>query len=227
MTSNVTEKLSFTAAGRTLKAELARPEGSGPFPAVAVIHEAYGLNDNIREVTQRFADAGYLALAVDLFSGQSQLLCMARFMGGMLLNSLGHAGIVEMKAALDLLAARPDVDASRLGAVGYCMGGSFALALACTDHRLKAIAPYYAMNPRPLGAVARSCPVVGSYPGGDFTTKAGLALEAELSAHNVPHDIKVYQGAKHSFNNTHSKVYDAAASEDAWARTLGFFAEYI
>lgn len=223
----MTELLTFSSGTRTLKAELARPQGTGPFPAVVVIHEAFGLNANIREVAERFADAGYVALAVDLFSGQNQVLCMARFMGGMLLNSLEHGGIADMKAALDLLAAMPDVNPEQLGAVGYCMGGSFALALACTDGRLKAIAPYYGMNPRPLSAVERSCPVVGSYPGKDFTTKAGQALEAELSSKGVPHDIKVYEGTKHSFNNNHAGNYDAAASEDAWTRTLNFFTEHV
>ena len=223
----MTDLLTFVSAGRTLRAELARPAGVGPFPAVVVIHEAFGLTANIREVTERFAAEGYVALAVDLFAGQNQAVCMARFMGGMLLNSLEHSGIVDLKAALDLLAARDDVDAAQLGAVGYCMGGSFALALACTDGRLKAIAPYYGMNPRPLSAVSRACPVVGSYPAQDFTAKSGRALEAELSAAGVPHDIKVYEGTKHSFNNDHGPSYDAAASEDAWNRTLSFFAEYV
>jgi carboxymethylenebutenolidase len=223
----MTERLTFNSGSRTLNAQLAVPEGPGPFPAVVVIHEAFGLNQNIREVAARFAAEGYVALAVDLFAGQNQVLCMARFMGGMLLNSLEHGGIADMKAALDLLAARPEVNPEQLGAVGYCMGGSFALALACTDGRLKAIAPYYGMNPRPLSAVERSCPVVGSYPGKDFTTKAGQALEAELSSRGIPHDIKVYEGAKHSFNNDHAANYDAAASADAWKRTLSFFAEHI
>ncbi len=223
----MTELLTFKVGDRTLRAELALPQGSGPFPAVVVIHEAFGLNQNIREVTERFAAAGYVALAVDLFSGRNPALCMARFMGGMLLDSLGHGGITEMKAALDLLAGRPEVNSEQLGAVGYCMGGSFALALACTDGRLKAIAPYYGMNPRPLAAVERACPVVGSYPARDFTARAGQALEAELGQHGIPHDIKIYEGTKHSFNNTYSPAYDAVASEDAWARTLEFFADHV
>lgn len=223
----MTERLTFNSGGRTLSAQLAVPEGDGPFPAVVVIHEAFGLNQNIREVAARFAAEGYVALAVDLFAGQNQVLCMARFMGGMLTNSLAHGGIADMKAALDLLAARPEVNPEQLGAVGYCMGGSFALALACTDGRLKAIAPYYGMNPRPLSAVDRACPVVGSYPEKDFTARGARTLEAELSRAGVPHDIKIYEGAKHSFNNDHAGNYDAAASSDAWERTLGFFAEHV
>ncbi|WP_424951467.1 dienelactone hydrolase family protein [Deinococcus sp.] len=223
----MTERLTFSSGSRTLNAQLAVPEGGGPFPAVVIIHEAFGLNQNIREVAARFAAEGYVALAVDLFAGRNPVLCMARFMGGMLTNSLEHGGVADMKAALGVLAARPEVNPEQLGAVGYCMGGSFALALACTDGRLKAIAPYYAMNPRPLSAVERACPVVGSYPGNDFTTRAGRLLEAELTGHGIPHDIKIYEGAKHSFNNDHAATYDAAASTDAWQRTLSFFSEHV
>jgi carboxymethylenebutenolidase len=115
----------------------------------------------------------------------------------------------------------------RLGAVGYCMGGSLAIALSCADKRLKAIAPYYAMNPRPLGAVARACPVVGSYPDPDFTTKAGRALDQELVKHDIEHDIKIYPGAKHSFFNDRSGSYDAAAAADSWQRVLAFFQEHV
>jgi carboxymethylenebutenolidase len=107
------------------------------------------------------------------------------------------------------------------------MGGGFAIAWACTDDRLKAIAPYYGTNPRPLPAVARSCPVVGSYPERDFTARSARKLEAELERHGVPHDVKIYPGALHSFFNDRGRTYDPAASEDSWRRTLAFFREHI
>ena len=72
----------------------------------------------------------------------------------------------------------------------------YAIVWACTDQRLKAIAPFYGTNPRPLDAVARICPVVGSYPGRDFTARSGRRLEAALQRYGVPHDIKVYPGAQ-------------------------------
>jgi carboxymethylenebutenolidase len=107
------------------------------------------------------------------------------------------------------------------------MGGSLAIALSCVDNRLKAIAPYYAMNPRPLGAVARACPVVGSYPDPDFTTKAGRKLDQELDKHAIDHDIKIYPGARHSFFNNQGRTYDADAAADSWRRVLAFFEEHI
>jgi len=205
---------------------LACPDGAGPFPGVVVIHEIYGLNENIKDIARRFAGEGYAALAVDLFGDRNRAICMFRFMIGMLFNSRDHAGIHDLKAALTYLGGQPAVDPARLGAIGFCMGGSFAIGWACTDDRLKAIAPYYAMNPRPLEALARACPVVGSYPTGDFTTKPGQKLDAVLDDYGIPHDIKVYP-AKHSFFNDQGPNYDAAAAKDSWRRTLAFFKERI
>jgi carboxymethylenebutenolidase len=210
-----------------LEGYLARPDGDGPFPAVVVIHEAYGLNENIRDIARRFAGEGYMALAVDLFSRRNFVFCILRLFGGMFLNSLDHSGVRDLRAALTYLAAQPRVDSARLGAIGFCMGGGLAIALSCADNRLKAIAPYYAMNPRPLSAVARACPVVGSYPDPDFTTKAGRELDQELDKYDIDHDIKIYPGAKHSFFNDQRGNYDAAAASDSWRRVLAFFEEHI
>ena len=209
-----------------LEGYLTRPGGDGPFPALVVIHEAFGLNDDMRAIARRFAAAGYVALAVDLFSGRSKVMCMFRLFAGMIRSSTEHGGIRDLRSALTWLAAQPGVDASRLGAAGYCLGGGLAIALACADSRLKAIAPYYGMNPRPLEAVARACPVVGSYPAQDFTAKAGAALDLELERHGIPRDIKIYPGAKHSFFGQ-GRNHDPAAAQDSWERVMQFFQEHI
>src|SRR5436853_2585570 len=197
--TQVAQMTSFQSGSRQLEGYMAHPEGDGPFPGIVVIHEIYGLNENMKEISRRFAAQGYVALAVDLFAGRNRAICMFRLMGGLLLNSLNNSSIHDLKAALTFLSEQPGVDDSRLGAVGYCMGGSYAIAWACTDDRLKAIAPYYAGNPRPLKAVARSCPVVGSYPEKDFTASPGRKLELKLNQEKIPHNIKFYPGAKHSF----------------------------
>ena len=206
---------------------LALPDGNGPHPGVVVIHEAYGLNDDIKGIARRFATDGYVALGVDLFSDRNRAVCMARYMGGMLLGSVNRYGIGDLKSALTLLAQLPEVDAERMGAIGFCMGGSFAIAWACTDSRLKAIAPFYAANPRPIEAVARMCPVVGSYPGNDFTTSAGRGLDEALDRHGIEHDIKIYPEAGHSFFNEHSRSFNRAAAEDSWSRVTSFFGERL
>jgi carboxymethylenebutenolidase len=206
---------------------LALPDAGGPHPGVVVIHEAYGLNDHIKDVTRRFADAGYVGLAVDLFTDRNRAVCMSRYMAGMLMGSVNRYGIDDLKSALTYMAKLDEVDARRMGAIGFCMGGGFAIAWACTDSRLKAIAPFYASNPRPLEVVRRLCPVVGSYPERDFTARAGRALDAALAGDGIAHDIKIYPGAHHSFFNETARSYDRAAADDSWRRVLHFFGEKL
>ena len=127
---------------------LALPDGPAPYPGVVVIHEASGLNDNIRDICRRFGAAGYAALGVDLFEGRNRAACMARmFIGGMAGN-LNYYGVPALKAALGRMAGHPEVDANRIGAIGFCLGGSIVLTWACTDGRLDAIAPFYGAAPR-------------------------------------------------------------------------------
>ncbi len=206
---------------------LALPDGPGPHPGVVVVHEAFGLNDNIRDICQRFTEQGYAALGVDLFGGRSRAVCMARMFIGAAAGNLEHFGVPALKAALGGLASRPEVDPDRLGAIGFCLGGSIVLTWGCTDNRLRAIAPYYGAAPKPREAIRRLCPVVGSWPGRDFTTKAAAILETELSAAGTAHDLKVYPGAKHSFFNDRGRSYDADAAADSWQRVLAFFADHV
>ena len=223
-----TGTVSFQSGKSMLEAYLATPEGPGPFPAVVVIHEIFGLNDNIRDIARRFAQEGYVALAVDLFAGRNRMVCMFRFLGGMLTDSLNHQGIKDLKAALTYLTQQPGVDSGRVGAIGFCLGGGFAIGWACTDDRLKVVAPFYGVNPRPIGAVQRACPVVGSYPEKDFTAGMGRKLDAVLDDYHIEHDIKVYPEAKHAFFNDQLPAnYNAEASADAWQRTLAFFKERL
>ncbi|MGH7765390.1 MAG: dienelactone hydrolase family protein [Candidatus Dormibacteraceae bacterium] len=206
---------------------LALPDGNGPHPGVVVIHEAYGLNENIKAITRRFAEEGYAAFAVDLFTGRNRAVCMTRYMTGMLLGSVNRYGIFDLKTALTMLAKMPEVDAKRLGAIGFCMGGGFAIAWACTDSRLKAIAPFYGVNPRPIELASRLCPVVGSYPEKDFTARAGRSLEHELQKNGIAHDIKIYPDAHHSFFNEAGRAYDKEAADDSWRRVMTFFGDHL
>ena len=223
----VEREIEFSSGERRLRGLLIMPEAAAaPLPGVVVIHEAFGLNDNIREITRRLAAEGYAALAVDLFTNRNAALCMARFFGASLLGR-EPGGVSDLRCALDYLGAQPGIDAGRIGAIGFCLGGGYAIAWARGDDRLKAIAPFYGTNPRPVEAVRRLCPVVGSYPGSDFTARAGRRLEAQLTRLGVPHDIKIYPGAKHSFFNDRGKTHDPAAAADAWRRTLAFFSEHL
>jgi carboxymethylenebutenolidase len=206
---------------------LALPATKRRHPGVIVIHEVFGLNEGIKQITRRFAGAGYVALAVDLFGGRNRAVCMARFMAGMLRGSVDRYGIDELKQALAYLMTLPEVDPDRVGAIGFCMGGSFVIAWACTDERLKAIAPYSASNPRPLEAVRRLCPVVGSYPEKDFTSSAGRTLEVELTKGAIPHDIKFYPRAPHSLLNEDARGFNKEAADDSWDRVMSFFGTHL
>jgi carboxymethylenebutenolidase len=206
---------------------LVLPNREAPSPGVVVIHELHGLNDNIRDICHRFSDQGYAALGVDLFAGRSKPICMSRIFIDWLAGRLDSFAVIDLRAALTQLSQRPEVDSTRIGAVGFCLGGTLALTWACTDGRLKAIGPYYGSAPRRREALNRLCPVVGSWPEKDFTTSAAATLETELTKAGVAHDLKVYPRAKHSFFNDQGPTYDAAASTDSWERVLAFFAEHM
>jgi carboxymethylenebutenolidase len=213
--------------GHRLDAYLGLPEGEGPFPGIVIVHEIFGLNDNIREITHRFAREGYTALAVDLFSTGNRVACMLRIFHGMLMRPLNNGIVADLQAAVDFLKQWPGVDPKRMGVIGFCMGGSYALQLACVEDDLRVASVFYGMNPRPLEVVARACPIVGSYPEKDFTASAARQLEPLLEKHNIPHDIKIYPEARHSFFNDTGPAYRPEAAADAWRRTLTFFDAHL
>jgi carboxymethylenebutenolidase len=206
---------------------LAIPDHGGPFPGVVVIHEIFGLSDNIRDISRRFAREGYAALAVDLFSQASRVVCMMRIMNGMLLKPLNNGIVAELQSALDFLQSQPGVNAARVGVIGFCMGGTYALQLACRDKDVRAASVFYGQNPRPLEVVAQACPLVGSYPERDFTAAAARQLETALEQYHVPHDIKIYPNAQHSFFNDQRPNFNPDAAADAWQRVLAFFKTYL
>jgi carboxymethylenebutenolidase len=228
--------------GRPLVGALAVPEGDGPHPGMVVLHEAYGLNDDIRRHTARFAGAGYVALAPDLYSGGGQrALCMVRVFRDLATRTQGGA-FADIEATRRALADRSDVDADRIGVVGFCLGGGFALAYGARG-KVGAASVNYGVVPRDRTQLEGSCPVVASYGALDRTLRSAPGrLEAHLTALGVPHDIKVYEGVGHSFLSHDNQPewmgrvrlpdpmhlgYDETAAEDAWRRMLGFFAEHL
>ncbi len=240
----------FHGNGRELTAFYAEPDHPAdadpdqplpPHPAVILVHEVMGLNDDMRRLATRFADNGYVALAPDLLGSGFKPMCIARFMRGMSHVATGRP-YREMRAFHDWLARRPQVDPDRIGMAGFCAGGGFAILYAARgEHELRAVAPFYAGLPADMSIIPEICPVVASYGGRDGTFgKNGPRLEAALADAGVPHDVKTYPDAGHSFMSQHdglllavmrrgpSKLgYQEEAAEDAWARVLGFFGEHL
>ena len=218
---------------------LAKPDGTGPWPGVVVIHEALGINNDIRHQTDLLAERGFLAVAVDLFSAGGVLRCLRRTFAN-LLSGTGPA-FGDIEAARQYVAAHPD-STGKVGVIGFCMGGGFALLAATRG--FDASAPNYGPLPKNAADVlAGACPVVGSYGGSDRTMRnAAAKLDNALTTADVVHDVKEYPGAGHSFMNRHpigpfgpfnrlEKVvglhHDPAATKDAWARITDFFGTHL
>jgi len=218
---------------------LAVPEGSGPWPGVVLVHEAYGVNEVMRRQVVRMAEAGYLALMPDLFSQGGPRRCLGATFRA--LRSGGGRAFVDIESARAYLAARSD-STGATGVLGFCMGGGFALA-AASDRGFGAASANYGMLPRDLDALEHACPIVGSYGERDHSlTGAAEKLSATLTRFGVPHDVKEYPDAGHSFlNDAESgpaavrlltkRILGAGpnpeAAADAWRRIEAFFAEHL
>ncbi|MFQ5472083.1 MAG: dienelactone hydrolase family protein [Dehalococcoidia bacterium] len=238
MTTQEDLKIPF---GKTeIPASLALPEsGTAPWPGVVVIHEMLGLNDDIRRITRRFADSGYAAVAPDLFAGLGpKPICMMRTVAAY--RKGGGRALKAIEASRAWLADRPEVDASRIGVAGFCMGGGFALLMGTTS-TVGVAATFYGDLPDRAEDLEGVCPVIASYGGRDrLFAKKGRRLKRYLDDLGVSNDVKVYDDAGHSFMSQHSGLtarigalsplrvrYNEPAAEDAWSRMLSFFAEHL
>jgi carboxymethylenebutenolidase len=227
--------------GARLRAELFAAAGQGPHPGVVVLHESFGLNDDIRRIAARFAAAGYVALAPDLYSHGRRLVCLSRVMLDMLSGGVARE-VGDIHAMREALAARADVDSERIAVAGFCQGGGFAL-IAGSEPGFAAAAVNYGTVPADRTQLDGLCPVVASYGRRDHVVGAKMAerLEGHLSALGVPHDVKVYEQAGHSFfsqvdgwqawlarmPSPMAVGYDEQAAEDGWRRMLAFFEEHV
>lgn len=211
-----------------LNAYLARPVGGENLPAVIIIHEIFGLNENIRDIARRFAREGYIALAVDLFSHGNKALCVLRVTFDMMRNPLKSISMSDLDSSVKLLKEQPGVAPEQIGVIGFCMGGGYALAFAVHNQELRAASIFYGRTPNPLESVKQACPVLGSYGEKDrFFSKQGRALQETMEMAGRPVDVKIYPNAGHSFFNDTRSSYNPEASADAWKRTLEWFRTYL
>ncbi|RFA23618.1 dienelactone hydrolase family protein [Subtercola boreus] len=219
---------------------LAVPAGEGPWPAVVMVHEAFGLTEVMRRQVERMAAAGFLVLMPDLFVDGGARKCLrATFQA--ISTGQGRAW-VDVEAARAALVARADCT-GRVGVLGFCMGGGFAL-VAAADRGFDAASVNYGRLPSDMDtALAGACPIVGSYGGRDNSLRGAAAkLDAELAKRDIPRDVKEYPTAGHSFLNdaptgpawmrpVMKAILGAGpepiAAADAWARIDAFFHTHL
>jgi carboxymethylenebutenolidase len=224
-----TEHISFPANGGTAQGFLAVPDGSGPHRAVVVIQEWWGLNEHIMDVARRFAEAGYVALAPDLYHGEvAAEPDDARRLAMQL--QLPEAA-KEMAGAAAYLAARDDVAPRKVGVIGFCMGGSLALLLGASSPHVGAVASFYGGRELPEEQLrAITAPVLAIFGEEDqgIPPERHAALDRVFLDTGLTHAIYVYPGAPHAFfNDTRSEAYRPLAAQDAWVRTLAWFEKYL
>ena len=238
----MTQSVDYPGEGMTLRGFLARPETPNPRSAVIVIHEWWGLNDHMKDVTQRFAREGYVALAPDLYS---RLPAPAGARGGpggnkvttdsneaaKLMESLSsQSALKDLNATARWLKQQPFVDPLKLGVVGFCMGGTFALMAASHNSDIKAAVPFYGQVPPSDSIKYLVAPILYIHGGQDawIVKREADRLAQALAQYGRPGEVKSYPGCGHAFfNDTRPEAYRPAEAKDAWERTLAFLARHL
>ncbi|MEE9286119.1 MAG: dienelactone hydrolase family protein [Dehalococcoidia bacterium] len=222
-----------------------RQVGAGTCPVVIVFMEAFGVNGHIKEVTDRFANEGYLAIAPDMYyrNGKGIVVGYNEIPKVMpLMQSMNDVQTnADTRIAIDFAKGLEKARADRIGCVGYCMGGTLSWMAACLNRDIKAASVYYTGGlitretsaRRPLSpheyASLLTAPVLGNFGQDDQNpTPADVQqVDAELSKLWKVHDFKIYPGAGHGFSCNDRPSYHQASADDAWARTLAWFGKYL
>ncbi|MFE5877068.1 dienelactone hydrolase family protein [Rhodococcus sp. NPDC056506] len=234
---DLTGRAAVVGGSQPLRAILETPTTPGPWPGVVMIHEAFGLEEVMQRQAKRLAAAGFLTLAVDLYSAGGAKRCLVPTMTSML---RGHGkAFTDIEVARSWLVESPDCT-GKIGVIGFCMGGGFAMVSAGD---FDAASVNYGQLPRKLDeAVVDSCPIVGSFGGKDFSLRgAATKLETALSNAGIENDVKEYPTAGHAFLNDAEagpKILrplerilgigpDPVAAQDAWKRIDSFFERHL
>jgi len=235
-------RVEFPSGRDTIAGELRLPTRA-PAAGVVILHDVWGLSDVYRGVAQRLADAGYAALALDLYARGEQpgspadMPAVMRFM-----HALPDGRIVsDVQAAIDFLRARPELAGRKVGLTGFCMGGKYTFLAACHCRELAAAVAWYGMLRAPaldaanpehaldaLGSVR--CPVLALFGAEDALIPQSDVAELRRRAgeRRLPIEVVVYPGAGHAFaNESRPEAYREAAAIDGWRRAFDFFAKEL
>ncbi len=226
------EHVTFPSNGDTAEGHLSLPSGSGP--GIIVIQEWWGLVPHIEELADRFAAAGFVALAPDLYHGEKTT--EPDEAGKLMMSLRMDRAAKDIAGAADYLAGRPETSGERIGVVGFCMGGTLALWTPTITDRVSAAVGFYPAPFRGWGdldtawARYRGKAAVVHAAEGDGGTGAEHVQQAATAIRDSGGDVALYDyaGSQHAFfNDTRPQVYDQAAAEQAWERTLAFFRDRL
>lgn len=220
--------VSYKSGEDTVQGVLYTPAGAGPFPAIVVIHEWWGLNDWVKEQASKLSAEGYVALAVDLYRGKvaSSPDMAHELMRGLAEDRAGR----DLRAAVGFLRSQSNVKKDRVGSIGWCMGGGYSLQTALEVPDLAATVINYGhlvTEPENLNKI--HAPILGLFGGKDqgIPPKDVNEFEAALKKLGKKIDVKIYPEAGHGFENSNGQNYRADDAADAWSRTVEFLAENL
>jgi carboxymethylenebutenolidase len=223
----VGELVEFTANGGTDSGYLAIPRAGRGYqrgPGVIVIQEWWGLVEHIKNVCDRFADAGFVALAPDLYHGKTTT--SPDEAGKLMMAMQIDQAEKDLSGAVKYLLDHDATTGDKVGVVGFCMGGALALYAAAKNANINKCVVFYGIHPNVKPDLPNlQAPVLGNYAGNDafVTPETVNQLEQQLQALGKQVDFKIYPGTNHAFfNDTRPEVYNAEAANDAWQRTINF-----
>jgi carboxymethylenebutenolidase len=220
------ENISFEARGFAQLGYLAKPVSVTSAPGIIVIHENRGLQPHLQDIARRLAKAGYVALAVDLTSksgGTAKFTDTAQI-STLLAQTSGDEHVANLLEYVKFLKAQPGVQATRIGAIGFCFGGGLTWRLSTAMSDLRAGVPFYGPAPDLAAVPNIKAAMLGIYGGLDARINAGIPpLEEALKKAGTKYTIKIYDGANHAFNNDTGANYKKDAADDAWKTTLEWF----
>ncbi len=210
--------------GTEIRAYLAKPEGDGPFPAVIMIHEFWGMREDMLGKADALAKEGYVVIAPNVFrSGTTNWIPRAIYN---IITAQTAQVNGDIEAAYQWLAAQPDVQADHIAIMGFCFGGGTALQYSLTNNQLAATALFYGQpitDPATLKALPG--PVLGIFGGADFSISAEdvAALRQGLDEAGIPNEITIYEGQPHAFVGSIEEINAGGADQEAWQQLLAFF----
>ncbi|GBF24880.1 hypothetical protein MnTg01_01225 [archaeon MnTg01] len=200
---------------------LAKPIGEGQFPGMVMIHEWWGLNDNIKEMAEKLASHGYVVLAVDLYNGE---VAITSDQARQLITSFDtNVGIENMNFAASYIQENHNVQ--KIGSIGWCFGGGQSLNLALNNQNMDATIIYYGSLITEQELLSNiSWPVLGIFAEFDqgIPVESVNDFETSLDDLDIPNEIHIYPGVAHAFANPSGERYAPNESKDAWEKTIEF-----